>query len=425
MPPQRIAGILLLVAAASFCPGQTSISGYVTRSGAPGDFDVNGQRILIHPGTVIQQIAKDKSSSEYSFASIGNVKPYLGEPVDVFGKPIPNSRSLVSDHIVLRASEPHIVTGLGIVDAVLPLPPTAPPTDRLIRADGYPVLISAKTQTSFDAPLSSASDIRVNIWISFHGIQGTDGIVLADKVAFGQNGESRGEDSLRKKNEYDPAAVDPNKRQSILSRDFRGLDPKQIPPYQDKAMQAHIDSIAAKLIPRYQQNLPDADQTKIHFRFQLIDNDGWLDIFTLPSGIVLVPYQVVERMQNDSEIAAVLAHQIAAVIEKQPIDAHNQRVQAVEVDVVSTAVGGIVPGLALAGIATGSAAAKLERLREERGDRVSISLLRDAGYDTSQAPLAWWLLSSNKPQDLAEVPIPKRALYLYQFLGETWPPNQP
>jgi hypothetical protein len=338
---------------------------------------------------------------------------------------MPNSRSLVSDHIVLRVPEPHIVTGLGIVDAVLPLPSAASPSDRLIRADGYPVLISAKTETSFDAPLSSVSDIHVNVWISFHGLQGPDGIVVADKAAFGQNGETHGEDSLRKKNEYDPAAVDPNKRQGILSRDFRGLDLKQIPPYQDQAMQARIDSIVAKLVPRYQRDLPDTDKTKIHFRFQLIDNDGWLDIFTLPSGIILVPYQVIERMQNDSQIAAVLAHQIASELEKQPLDAHNQRVQTVEIDVVSAVAGGLVPGLGLASIATGSEAAKMERLRQEQGDRVSISLLRDAGYDTSQAPLAWWLLSSNQPQDLAAIPLPRRALFLYQFLGETWPPNQP
>jgi hypothetical protein len=54
---------------------------------------------------------------------------------------------------------------------------------------------------------------------------------------------------------------------------------------------------------------------------------------------------------------------------------------------------------------------------------VSLSLLHDAGYDVQQAPLAWWLLAPKKPKDITDVPLPRRAEYLYRIIGETWPPN--
>ncbi len=79
-------------------------------------------------------------------------------------------------------------------------------------------------------------------------------------------------------------------------------------------MQARVDAIGATLVAKYQRDLPDADETKINFRFQLIDNKKWHDAVALPSGIILIPHQVVERLQNDSQLATVLADNIATVL---------------------------------------------------------------------------------------------------------------
>ena len=59
------------------------------------------------------------------------------------------------------------------------------------------------------------------------------------------------------------------------------------------------------------------------------------------------------------------------------------------------------------------------RHAEQQSGRVSLSLLSDAGYDIHQAPLAWWLLASKKPKDLADISLPSRAVYLHQTIAAT------
>ena len=82
-------------------------------------------------------------------------------------------------------------------------------------------------------------------------------------------------------------------------------------------MQARIDRIGSSLIPVYQRNLPDADPVKIPFKFQLIDATNWKDALTLPTGIILIPFELIERLQNDSQVATLLADNMAVALEKQ------------------------------------------------------------------------------------------------------------
>jgi hypothetical protein len=83
-------------------------------------------------------------------------------------------------------------------------------------------------------------------------------------------------------------------------------------------MQPRVDRIGNSLIPDFQRSLPDTDPRKIHFRFQLVDGKKWKDALSLASGVILVPRQIVERLPEDPQLAAVLADNIAEVIEKQP-----------------------------------------------------------------------------------------------------------
>jgi predicted Zn-dependent protease len=214
--------------------------------------------------------------------------------------------------------------------------------------------------------------------------------------------------------------VDPNAKQSATNKFFRGLDPKQIPPYKDPALQARVDRIAATLIPAFQRALPDDDPTKIHFRFQVVDRD-WKDAITMPSGVIVVPRTIVERLTNDSQLATVLADNIATAIEKQDYRAIPAR-NAIGAGQVATEVGAIfVPPLLIATVAEGiGGKAVIIRLTEEQSGRVSLSLLHDAGYDITQAPLTWWILSSKPNRDIADAAIPHRATYLYEFLSANW-----
>lgn len=179
-------------------------------------------------------------------------------------------------------------------------------------------------------------------------------------------------------------------------------------------MQARVDAIGAALVPRYQRVLPDTDETKISFRFQVVDLKKMHDALAFPNGIILIPHQVVERLQNDSQLATVLADNIATVLEKQEL---RNEPAARKIAATSWAAL-VVPGLGFAGHAMYK---DFLRHMEEESGRVSLFLLHDAGYDIYQAPMAWWLLASSK--DIANTPLPGRARYIYKTLGEAWRAN--
>ena len=118
-------------------------------------------------------------------------------------------------------------------------------------------------------------------------------------------------------------------------------------------------------------------------------------------GIILVPHQVVERLQNDSQLATVLADGMARALERQQYRTQGERK-------VAWLVGGMSSEMAI------------RTEEKEQSGRVSLALLHDAGYDIDQAPVAWWLLDPISQRPLTDIEISDRDIYLYSILGETW-----
>jgi predicted Zn-dependent protease len=259
--------------------------------------------------------------------------------------------------------------------------------------------------------------VKAGDWIEYKGRRNSNGTVAAASVKLSPDVVSKGEGKLRAKNDFDPSVVPSSARQSTTSMAFIGINPKRFPPYDDPAMQARVTSIGEKLIPDYQRGLPDSDPAKIKFRFQLIDTKMFRDALTLPSGVILVPHQVVERMQNDSQLATVLADNIACALEKQ-----TYRMQPANRAATGAFWGGALVPFAGPVISVGAMASAHDLLvkTEQQSGRVALRLMHDAGYDIDQAPLAWWLLAPKNPKPLLEIQLPDRAAYLYRILVESW-----
>ncbi len=406
----------LLSAANAFAQDQQpvpSISGYVTRSVSLDDFDVNGVRVLTNDKTTINTYQNIRQGNPSLFG------PYLGQSVDIYGKHNKKKHEIVAADIVFHTFEKKEIAGFAIIDRVLsPAETIGGLTRMIVRADGYSILISSSSKTFFEAPLASLSGVTTNVWIRYRGKLQSDGIVRADSAGFYPNAIPKEEAKLLDTNDYDANAVNPNAKQSVASELLRGLDPKRIPPYKDVVMQARLDRVGDSVIPAYQRNLATGDLTRILFHFQLIDRPDFLDCWPLPSGIVLVPRHIVEQLPKDSQLAAVLADSVAAVLEKQAYREQDWRDARKVADIASVA-----GGLSTFGIVTAVNAgieSAVERNAEDQRGRVSLGLLHDAGYDIGQAPIAWWQLRTKTGKDLADTPIPPRALNLYKSIGITW-----
>jgi predicted Zn-dependent protease len=186
------------------------------------------------------------------------------------------------------------------------------------------------------------------------------------------------------------------------------------------SVQKHLRDVGMKLIPQYQRDLPDDDPAKIHFRFYLIDEANIRGALSCHEGLVMVPVSVVNRVQNESQLAAVLADGVAASLQRgQARYAIDWKVAAGEVGLTLLAAAADSWGLNLAS-SVGEEAMKrsiLRKLEDQRG-RIALSLLADAGYDPWQAPEAWRLLVPDKlPNNPAKLKYPHISDYQLGILG--------
>jgi hypothetical protein len=397
-----------------------AIDGYVTRAASSSDFDVNGYRVLCSAGTQTT-IGQPQSKEVLSNEGCPPDRPYLGEPMRIYGSVKKKEQAVEAERIEAQPVVRGEITGSAVIDALPSLDSAgALPGSLLVRADGYRILIDAKTAVTWFAPRKALGDLKPGDWIEYKGNQRADAVIVTESVKLSPNIVSKDEEKLREKYDFDPAAVPPSAKQNTASLALIGIQGKRFPPYKDAAMQARVNAIGEKLVPAYQRALPDTDPAKINFRFQVIDTKWFRDALSLPSGIILVPHQVVERTQNDSQLATVLADNIACVLEKQEYRELPVSETLAITEIGTEAASVFVPGLWLAAEGAAISQEEIRTKAEEQSGRVSLGLLRDAGYDMDQAPIAWWLLAATKPEPTSKILLPYRAAYVYRALGENW-----
>ncbi len=393
--------------------GDPAINGYITRIASNSDFDVNGYRVLCGPDT----LNDSHSGSGVTLSNFGcpGYALYLGEPVNVYGAKM--KLAVRAEKIETQQHPLGPVQGSAVIDAV----PSgssegASPCDFLVRADGYQIRFGGNTHMSWIPPLHAFSDLRPGDWIEYRGRLGSDGVVRAEEVRLSPNIVSKAEVYARSDLVHIAAIADPLQPDKIALK-YVSLDSPAPTFYSDPAMQARVDGILKTLVPSFQRDLPGDDPRKIKFRIELTADKKWNRVTPLPSGVILIPHQVVERLNNDSQLAAVLADAIAFTMENE---AFRMRSVVPGVAVASFAYLNPLTAPLIAWGAADFAKSQVERIRDEQSDRVGLGLLRDAGYDINQAPVAWWLLASRKPQRINRIPMPERAAYLYRILGEVW-----
>lgn len=404
------------------------VDGYVTRVASSSDFDVEGLRIFCGDKTHSREPAPMAKPGADSGAAGGKLStqgcpahmPYVGQPMKVYGAMKKKEHAVEATLIDAAATKRAEISGSAVIDALLENNAAGTSADGLlVRTDGYAIRIDKRTEVSWGGQLHGLGDVQAGDWIEYKASPAKSrDYYIAEKATIFPVVISSGESKLRAKNDFDPSAVPDSAKQRRLSAE---LDPKRLPPYRDAAMQARVERIGESLIPRWNQEMPDSNPAKIHFRFQVVDTKRFRDALTLPSGVILISHQVVERMENDDELATVLADNIACALERQTYRLIPATRAANAAWIGGTIAGAFVPGLGLAAgaAAMGGSATALAHLRQQSG-RVSLGLLRDAGYDIQQAPLAWWRLETLKREPVTALEMPDRAAYLYFVLGANW-----
>jgi len=404
---------LLLFTCVALCAqdGDPSVEGYVTNAGTPASFELNGRTVLCDANTITQRTTRGVKSDTHDC-----VQHLYGEHLAIFGKIPSQSRPILATKIrPLATFAGQAVEGLALIDEVM-----APD---LFRADGLAFRTTPATEIHWDEGLHPGEGVKMQQWVEYHGKIGEDGVVVASWIFVSAPNVDPAEKKLRDKNEFDPSAVTKADQQDPIAKFFIGTDYKRIPALKDVALQDRIDAIGKRLVPVYQSKLPDDDPNKINFRFQLVDKH-WKQCVGLPSGVMLVPASMAKQL-NDEQLAPIMAYTMVTILEKQAYRYRptGQALHAIEYG--GDVAGLLIPGFGLlTGIGTGISGRKIAEGYEQQGDRMSLVLLHDGGFDIQQAPLSWWRLQTDKP-DFMKSSMPSRSAYLFQAIADFWNPASP
>ncbi len=87
---------------------------------------------------------------------------------------------------------------------------------------------------------------------------------------------------------------------------------RQVPLVQDRSVQAYVDRLGRRLAA-------NSGRTGVPYRFRVI-NDKQANAFALPGGFIYVNRGIVQLARNESELAGVLAHEIAHVAARHSVE---------------------------------------------------------------------------------------------------------
>lgn len=400
---------------------QPALEGIVTRLASSSDFDVNTIHVLCGNNT-----SSGWSNSPVSYSGCPKQTPKLGETITIFGT-LHRDQNTVGATRILQHPEKlrGEVSGNAVVDAPpIRNAPGFPAGTIMVRADGYWIVLPFKADISVWAPMKSVEEVNTNTWIEYAGKMRPDGVVVARGGWLMPNILSDQEEKRRTKTHYDPAAASNQPKQSSIGMAMTGVSLKRVPQWPDTAMQARVEKVGNSLIPKYQKQLPASDPAKLAFRFIVVDANWGEFPLSLPDGTVLVPYKGVQRMQNDAQLAALLADAVAIPMEKQSLRMEaalrTYSAKKLAADAAYTALG--MP-LLIAAAWTDEQRRILNR-EMAQSERVSLMLMHDAGYDITQAPMAWWLIAAGK-KPLSETPPPAQTIELYRTIAAQWSQPQP
>lgn len=148
---------------------------------------------------------------------------------------------------------------------------------------------------------------------------------------------------------------------------------------EDLIIQEYVSSLGYKLLDR-------ADAAIHDFNFFII-NDKTINAFALPGGYIGFNSGLILTTEDESELAAVMAHEISHVTQRHLARAffHNQNMQGPLLAAMLAAVlmGGEVGKAAMAAASAGSMQSQINftRKNEYEADRVGIDLLGRSGFD--------------------------------------------
>lgn len=182
------------------------------------------------------------------------------------------------------------------------------------------------------------------------------------------------------------------------------------------AVRLHPDERLQRYVNRVGRWLASqTERADLPWTFGVIDNDG-INAFAMPGGTVVISHGLVRRLSNESELAGVLAHEIAHVLQRHQLSAIQSDAgwgaaanlaRSVATEQIARR-GGVAAdlksSLANAGVdlvRDGLFLRPLDRRMEHEADRIGVIVAARAGYDPNGLVAVLAMLAQLKPEESA------------------------
>src|SRR5215472_8410892 len=331
---------------------EVKIHGFVTAVKSPTNFEIDEYHIN-RDATIVLEMEKDETGAATATFRPEDIR--VGTEVEIKGEYDEKTGELQAKSIKVYSDDTRTIKRTALIEKVPSLTKAENSWTGTFFADGQRVTVGPTTQVTRkpnkgekkqakdakeaepkeeELPLASLDEINLDTFMHYEGIRQPDGSILASKVQF-QHAEM--EDGERKMwSRLDPKVKQP---------DYLGLRPGELKVERmkfklvpNKEAQEYVERIGESVVPAHQRELSATDPLKIPFRFYLVQDKSF-NAAALPNGVVVVHSGVFDLLENESQLAFVLSHEVTHAIEKHQWREHEYHKKALTALKVGAIVG--------------------------------------------------------------------------------------
>lgn len=238
-------------------------------------------------------------------------------------------------------------------------------------------------------PLKDVADVKAGMFMTYEAVEQPDGSVVAARVKFMKNEAENGERNMWNQITVLEKPADPAKNK-LAEVKINTVGKFKLLP--NKEVQDYVQRVGYGLVPTYQKELPSDDPQKIKFRFMVVV-DKEPNAFATPNGIVVVNSGLIELLENEAQLASVMAHEIAHATQEHTWRTMNKD-RGKKAGLLAGAIAAEIffGGGDLVMMAATAMNNKFARRLENQADRIGLQYLVAAGYDPREAPRVWQLM---------------------------------
>jgi hypothetical protein len=259
-----------------------------------------------------------------------------------------------------------------------------------LEVDGEILSLSEKTQGEWNSQILSAAAMSqkegapsalVGRLVHYEGVRQSDGTIDADHVELGPAAPP---DAYKIPGGFTVArGVDPQTKIEVV--EFRKGDKVhgRLKLFDVKEVQDYVTHLGDQLLPPAK----DVTSRALEFRFFVVECPE-INAAALPDGTILVNTGLLGTIENESQLAFVLSHEIAHVLQAhQWREANETRAKRVALVVAAVAGGVFIGNIAVFLSELGMAAVVngYSRRIENQADRLGLQNTIDHGYDPRPA----------------------------------------